>query len=253
MVTAATAVVVLAATQPFAAAGVPEAAAPAAAPVPVDVVGFGDSVPLGRHCGGCGDLFTLYAHSVAAPGAPITVVNLAKGNTTSSDALATMRRSSSEAAIKKATTVVIFTGADDFGSAWRKVSKGGSQKKYYRPLESKVRSNVEKMIDLAHSLNPNAHVAVLDYWAAMEDGAVARHDYTKAQLTAGAAATDYLNKGLVGAARHSHAAFVSTYHLFKGANGNQDPTKYLAGDGNHPNAAGMHLITAALVSALREA
>jgi lysophospholipase L1-like esterase len=162
-----------------------------------------------------------------------------------------MRKSSSEASIRQATTVVIFTGADDVESAWRKVSKGASAKKNYKPVENKVRSNVEKMIDLAHSLNSRAQVAVLDYWGAVEDGDVAKHDYTKAQRTAAASATDYVNKALAGAARHSRAVFVSTYHLFKGPHGTKNPTKYLAADGNHPNAAGMHAITAALVSALR--
>jgi lysophospholipase L1-like esterase len=254
LLTGAMGVGVLAIAQPFAAGSTAVTATPAAAPAapaPVNVVGFGDSVPLGKHCGGCGDLFTLYAHSVAAPGASITVTNLAKGNTTSSDALKTMRKSSAEAAVRKATTVVIFTGADDVESAWRKVSKGASAKKDYTSVEKKVKSNVEKMIDLAHSLNPAAKVAVLDYWGAVEDGDVAKHDYSKAQIKAAASATDYVNKGLAGAARHSHAAFVSTYHLFKGKNGTKNPTKYLADDGNHPNAAGMHLITAALVSALR--
>src|SRR5262249_54276868 len=78
--------------QPHAAAGgTAVAATPAPTPSPVEVVGFGDSVPLGKHCDGCGNLFALYAKGAAAPGAAVTVVNLAKGNTTSADALKTMR------------------------------------------------------------------------------------------------------------------------------------------------------------------
>jgi lysophospholipase L1-like esterase len=248
LLTAAAGVVAVAALQPPAVAGGALAAASTASSV--DVVGFGDSVPLGKHCGGCGDLFTLYARGASAPGAATTVVNLAKGNTTSADALKTMRKASSEAAVRKATTVVIFTGADDVESAWRKVSKGASAKKTYTPVEKTVRTNVEKMIDLAHSLNPAAQVVVLDYWGAVEDGKVAKQDYSKAQRKAAESATDYVNKALAGAARHSHATFVSTYHLFKGANGTKDPTKFLADDGNHPNALGMHTIAGALLQAL---
>ncbi|HEY3604317.1 MAG TPA: SGNH/GDSL hydrolase family protein [Sporichthyaceae bacterium] len=249
LLTAAVGVVVVAATQPFAAAG-STAAAPTPGAATVDVVGFGDSVPLGKHCGGCGDLFTLYAKRITPAGQTPTVVNLAKGNTTSKDALKTLKKSSSEAAVKKATTVLIYTGADDFKNAFTAVSHGGSAKKHYKPVEKSVEANVESMIGLIHSLNPAAHVAVLDYWAAMEDGKVAKHDYTKAELKAGTEATDYLNKGLAAAAKHSHATYVSTYTLFKGKHGDKDPTKYLADDGNHPNAAGMKAITAALVAAL---
>jgi len=237
--------------QPFAAAGgTVVAATPTPPPPPAYVVGFGDSVPLGHHCGGCGTLFELYAKSATAPGRPVTVVNFAQANSTSKDALNTLRRSSSEAAVRKATTVVIFTGADDFKGSFSAVSRGGSAKKNFKPVEKRVESNVESMIKLVHLLNGSAHVAVLDYWAAMEDGKVAKHDYSKARLKAAREATDYLNQGLKAAAKAQHAAYVSTYTLFKGKNGDKDPTKYLAGDGNHPNAAGMYAITAALVAAL---
>jgi lysophospholipase L1-like esterase len=248
VITAALGVGSVAIAQPFAAAV--GSADPGPATPPAYVVGFGDSVPLGNHCGGCGNLFTLYAKNATAPGRPLTVVNLAKANTTSADALATLRRSSSEAAVRRATTVLIFTGADDFKSSWHAVSRGKSAKKNYKPVEKRVESNVEKMIKLVHSLNPAAHVAVLDYWGAMEDGKVARKDYSRAQLKAASEATDYLNKGLKAAAGAEHATYVSTYTLFKGKNGTKDPTKYLADDGNHPNATGMYAITAALVRAL---
>jgi lysophospholipase L1-like esterase len=249
VVTAAIGVGALAIAQPFAAAVGPATAAPGAVP-PANVVGFGDSVPLGAHCGGCGNLFALYAKGATTPGRPISVLNLAKGNTTSKDALSTLRRSSSEAAVKKATTVVIYTGADDFKDSFKAVSRGKSAKKNYKPVEQTVESNVEKMIKLVHELNPAAHVAVLDYWGAMEDGKVAKQDYSKAQLKAADEATDYLNRGLKAAAKAEHATYVSTYTLFKGKNGDKDPTKYLASDGNHPNATGMYAITAALVKAL---
>jgi len=157
---------------------------------------------------------------------------------------------SSQAALRKATTVLIYTGADDFKSSFHAVSRGKSAKKNYKPVEHSVESNVEKMIKLAHSLQPAAHVVVLDYWGAMEDGKVAKKDYSKAQLKAADEATDYLNRGLKAAARAEHATYVSTYTLFKGKNGAKDPTKYLASDGNHPNATGMYAITAALVRAL---
>jgi lysophospholipase L1-like esterase len=241
----------LVAAQPHAAAGGSAvAASPAPTLNPMEIVGFGDSVPLGAHCGGCGDLFTLYAHGVAAPGQGVTVVNLARGGSTSADALKKLKSRTAADAVRKASTVIIYTGADDFGPAFRAVSRGGSASKHYKPVEKKVRTNVEKMITLVHSLNSAAHVAVLDYWAAMEDGKVAKHDYSRAQLRAGAEATDYLNKGLKAAAKKEHATYVSTFTLFKGKHGTKDPTKYLASDGNHPNAAGMRAITAALVKAL---
>jgi lysophospholipase L1-like esterase len=244
IVTAALGVSTFAFAQPFASATAPTTSPPAI------IVGFGDSVPLGKHCNGCGNLFTLYARAATVPGQATSVVNLARGNTTSKDALATLRKTSSEAAVRKATTVVIFTGADDFKKAFTAVSKGKSARKNYKPVEARVESNVEKMIRMVHALNPAAHVAVLDYWGAMEDGKVAREDYSKAQLKAANAATAYLDRGLKAATKAAHATYVSTYTLFKGKNGDKDPTKYLAPDGNHPNATGMYAITAALKQAL---
>jgi lysophospholipase L1-like esterase len=41
---------------------------------------------------------------------------------------------------------------------------------------------------------------------------------------------------------------VDLYAPFKG-NGTANPTKFLAGDGDHPNAAGYMLITSALLKA----
>jgi lysophospholipase L1-like esterase len=250
LVTAAIAVVTVAAQPWSAAGGTVIATTPTTGSAAVDVVGFGDSVPLGKHCGGCGDLFTLYAQGVSVPGQAVTVLNLAKGGTTSADALKKLKSRTAADAVRKASTVIIYTGADDFGPAFRAVSRGGSASKNYKPVEKRVQTNVAKMITLVHSLNSAAHVAVLDYWAAMEDGKVAKHDYSRAQLKAGAEATDYLNRSLKAAAKKDHATYVSTFTLFKGKSGTKDPTKYLAPDGNHPNAAGMKAITAALVKAL---
>lgn len=50
----------------------------------VAVVGFRS---LGKHCGGCGDLFTAYAKAASPSGAQVDVANLAKGGSTTTDML----------------------------------------------------------------------------------------------------------------------------------------------------------------------
>ena len=63
-------------------------------------------------------------------------------------------------------------------------------------------------------------------------------------------ATAYANKAILRAARAKGATYVSTYVVFRGADGKADPTSLLAADGDHPNARGDQRIAQALARAL---
>ena len=69
----------------------------------------------------------------------------------------------------------------------------------------------------------------------------------------GRAATDRLTRAanalIATAARKDGAGYVDLYAAFKGEHAERDPTRLLAADGDHPNAAGHRVIAAALLSA----
>jgi lysophospholipase L1-like esterase len=134
------------------------------------------------------------------------------------------------------------TGANDFNDAFDQVSLGAPAEETYASVATAVEDNVTTTVQKIHSLNASAHVMVLDYWAAMEDGAVAAEDYDVATTAAAIASTTYLNDSLAVAAKATGAVYISTYTAFKGPPGTRDPTALLVADGDHPNAAGHQLI-----------
>jgi len=84
----------------------------------------------------------------------------------------------------------------------------------------------------------------------MKDGKVARAAYGPAGVKAANEATAYADNAILRAARAQGATYVSTYGVFKGADGRTDPTPLLAADGDHPNARGHQVIAQALARAL---
>ena len=208
------------------------------------VVGLGNSVPSGAACS-CVNFVRAYAAMVKA-----TVENDAVSGSTSADVVNQLAAGAVQAHLKAATTVLIMTGANDFNDAFDEVSLGAPAAPTYSPVATAVQDNVTAVVQKIHALNGNAQVVVLDYWAAMEDGAVAAKDYDAPTMAASVASTTYVNDALSVAAKATGALYISTYAAFKGPAGANDPTGLLAADGDHPNAAGHQLIARAIYSAL---
>ena len=226
------------------------AEAPAANPKAPVVVALGDSVPAGSACD-CPNFVSAYAAKAAdAAGTSATVRNYAVSGSTSADARALLGTGRVRAAVAGASTVLIMTGANDFVGAFEEVSGGAIAATAYPPVAHAVQTNITAAVRTVRALNDHARVVVLDYWAAMEDGDVAAHDYDAATRRAAAAATGYLDDAISAAARATGATYVSTFVAFKGADGSKDPTPLLADDGDHPNAAGHRVIARAVAAAL---
>jgi lysophospholipase L1-like esterase len=227
------------------------AAQPATTAVPTRVVvGFGNSVPSGAACG-CQNFVSAYAAMVAnGTNTTMTVDNDAVSGSTSADVVNQLAKSSVQSQVRAASTVLIMTGANDFNDAFDQVSLGAPATEMYPPVATAVQENVSTIIDKIHALNPGAHVVVLDYWAAMEDGAVAAKDYDPTAMAASIACTSAVNDALSVAAKATGALYLSTYTAFKGPSGTNDPTGLLAADGDHPNAAGHQLIARTIYAAL---
>ncbi|HKN40446.1 MAG TPA: SGNH/GDSL hydrolase family protein [Acidimicrobiia bacterium] len=214
------------------------------------VVGFGNSVPSGAACS-CETFVSAYANMVAsATNTKATVDNDAVSGSTSADVVNQLAKSAVQAHVKAATTVLIMTGANDFNDAFDQVSLGAPTAETYAPVATAVQDNLTAIVEKIHSLNAGARVVVLDYWAAMEDGAVAAKDYDAPTMAAAIASTTYVNEALTVAAKATGAMYVSTYTAFKGPAGANDPTALLAADGDHPDAAGHQLIAKTIYAAL---
>jgi lysophospholipase L1-like esterase len=214
------------------------------------VLGFGNSVPSGTACL-CENFVSAYAAMVAAgTNTKAAVDNDAVPGSTSADVVNQLGRTNVQAQVKAATTVLIMTGANDFNDSFDQVSLGAPAADSYAPVATAVQDNVTAIVEKIHSLNGNAHVVVLDYWAAMEDGAVAAKDYDAAAMAASLACTSAVNDALAVAAKAAGATYVSTYTAFKGSNGTNDPSALLAADGDHPDAAGHQLIARTIYAVL---
>lgn len=214
------------------------------------VVGLGNSVPSGAACG-CENFVSAYADMVsAATNTRATVANKAVSGSTSADLVNLLSGAGVQAELRSATTVLIMTGANDFNDAFDQVSLGAPAAETYGPVATAVQDNVTTVVEKIHGLNAAAHVVVLDYWAAMEDGAVAARDYDPPAMAASVACTTSVNGALAVAAKATNAVYVSTYTAFKGPGGRVDPTALLAADGDHPDAAGHQVIAKAVYDAL---
>jgi acyl-CoA thioesterase-1 len=214
------------------------------------VVGLGNSVASGTACS-CVNFVGAYAALVAmGTNTKATVDNDAVPGSTSADVVNQLAKDAVQAEIKSATTVLIMTGANDFNDAFDQVSLGAPATATYAPVATAVQENVTTTVEKIHALNAGAHVVVLGYWAAMEDGAVAAKDYDGAAVAASIASTTSVNDALAVAAKATGAIYLSTYTAFKGATGTNDPTALLAADGDHPDAAGHQLIARTIYAAL---
>ena len=214
------------------------------------VIGLGNSVPSGAACS-CVNFVSAYAAMVGAgTNTKATVDNDAVSGSTSADVVNQLTRSAVQAQVRSATTVLIMTGANDFNDAFDQVSLGAPATETYAPVATAVQDNVTAIVEKLHSLNSSAHVVVLDYWAAMEDGAVAAKDYDAPTMAASVASTTAVNDALAVAAKSTGAMYVSTYTAFKGPNGTNDPTALLAPDGDHLDAAGHQLIARTIYGVL---
>jgi lysophospholipase L1-like esterase len=218
---------------------------------PLSVVSFGDSVPSGGNCG-CSPFPFTYSGLVAShTGARVSTTNFATGGFTSTDVRRQIETPAAKAAIRKASTVVIMAGANDFPGAYGRVRHGMPADVAYRPVAATVRANVEAMVRRIRTLHPGpVNVAILGYWNVFRDGKVGYSTLGAAGMASANKATAHANQALLQAAASTGSRYVFVYGTFKGKDGKTDPTPLLAFDGDHPNARGHRAIAGRLYAAL---
>ena len=215
------------------------------------VVGVGDSVTAATSCD-CPGFVEPYAKGLPkSAGGPARGVNLGSNGLTAAGLLKQVTTSTPTAdGVAEADTLLVTIGANDLMPLIPRWRASGCPASCYQPAVDAVGSDISGILAAAKTLRGSKPLRVLvtSYWNVFADGDVASASETPAYLAWSDELTRALNSRICTAARGAGGICVDLYVPFKG-NGTQNPTKYLAGDGDHPNAAGYELITSALLKA----
>lgn len=214
------------------------------------VVALGDSVPRGSNCR-CTPYPELSASSFTVPATrEMTATNDAVGGFTSSDVLTQLRSDSDVMSnVASADVVEIEIGANDV--AYNRSC--GTSVACYQPMMSSIEYNLTEIVARVRELTPGRQVLVilLDYWSVWLGG-----QYAEAKGPAYVSAADQITNQVTtvikGTAAQTGSAYVDLRAAFKGPRYADDETRYLASDGDHPNAAGHEQIAAAVVDVLTD-
>jgi acyl-CoA thioesterase I len=214
------------------------------------LVALGDSVPHGSNCG-CTPYPQLSASSLTvAATRQVTATNDAVAGFTSADVLTQLRTDSDvDSDVANADVVEIEIGANDV--AYSKTC--GTSVACYRPMIRSTAHNLAEIVARVHEQTEGhtALVVLLDYWSVWLGGQYADAE-GPAYVDAAAAVTDQMNNVVKTVAAQTGSAYVDLRAAFKGPDYAHDETRYLASDGDHPNAAGHRQIAAAVVDVVRQ-
>ena len=216
----------------------------------VTVVGIGDSVTSAAACGCTGFVELVAAHLPAAAGGPAHVVNLGTSGLTAAGLDTSITRPGpTTSAVAQGDILLITIGANDLTPLLSQWATSGCPAACYGPAVDAVGSHLGAILDAAKKLRGHlpTQMLVTDYWNVFADGDVARKTNGTAYLRWSDELTRALNNRICLAAQHAGATCVDLYAPFK-ADGSRNPTAFLAGDGDHPNAAGHQLIASTVLA-----
>ena len=221
------------------------------APPPLHVVGLGDSVMAGTNCG-CPGMVEEYADALdRRTGRTTHVANLGQDGAVTADVLQDLAGAPrTKSAVAGADVVVVTVGANDLEpqrAAWQ---SSGCAARCYEAAAGAVGRRLARVLRAlaADRGGRTDHVLVTDYWNVFRDGQVALDADGAAERAWSERVTAAADREICAAAQRSGALCVDLVAPFKG-DGRRDPTPLLAGDGDHPNAAGMQAIVTALLAA----
>jgi lysophospholipase L1-like esterase len=152
--------------------------------------------------------------------------------------------------VAEADILLVTIGANDLMPLLSQWQSGSCPAACYSPSVDAVGSDLSAILAAAKELRGGrtTQVLVTDYWNVFADGDVARDSEGPAYLRWSDELTRALNNRICTAAENAGATCVDLYAPYKG-DGSRNPTALLAGDGDHPNAAGNQLISSALLAA----
>ena len=214
------------------------------------LVALGDSVPRGSNCE-CTPYPELSASSLTVPATrQVTATNDAVDGFTSADVLTQLRTDPDVASdLANADVVEIEIGANDV--AYSRSCR--TSVACYQPMIRSTEHNLAEIVARVDELTVghNVLVVLLDYWSVWLGGQYAEAE-GPAYVHAAAAVTDQINTAVKGTAVQTGCAYVDLRAAFKGPDYAYDETRYLASDGDHPNAAGHRQIAASVVAVVSQ-
>ena len=216
------------------------------------VLGLGDSVTSAAACG-CAGFVQDFSDALAGRrGSLVRSVNLGQPGLTSVQLDEELHHDSPvRNSVGAADIVLITIGANDLMPSLAAWDTAGCNDICAAGGISAVRSRISSIVDQVHALRHGlpTQVLVTNYWNVFEDGDVASADRGQSYLVWSDRLTKRLNASICAAATSGGATCVDLYAPFKG-DGTANPTHLLAGDGDHPNAAGHAAIARALMAQL---
>ncbi len=218
----------------------------------LSIIGLGDSVMAGTACG-CNGIMNGFATAIAAhTGDQVTAANFGDPGATSQDLLNDLRTDDAvREAVVHADVIVVISGANDLYDAYASQQSGGCNASCYEPAVGTMKTSLSAAMDVLRGLNSSAQLLICDYWAIFPDGAAVTGPGRASELAFNAAITDAANSAIAEVASTHQAALIDLITPFKGRSRVGDPTALLASDGDHPNAAGVRRIVAALMARFR--
>ncbi|ETK34034.1 SGNH/GDSL hydrolase family protein [Microbispora sp. ATCC PTA-5024] len=232
----------------------PASSSPASSSAAVrNVVALGDSVPAGSACD-CTPFVSLVGQALAArQGTDVATDNLASGGLTTQGLLDQLDDDSARRTLVSADLTIITIGANDFdsGSVTDDDCGPGAGLACYRDDLTRLRTDMDAILARVRALQTRrgSRILVTGYWNVFVDGAVGRAE-GDAYMANSDSLTRAVNDTIAASARAAGVRYVDLYTPFKGPGGTGDDTALLAGDGDHPAAAGHRLIARQILSAL---
>lgn len=216
----------------------------------VRVVGLGDSVMAGTNCG-CAGIAQEYGSALGSrDGDQVQVTNLGADGSVTDDLLEDLQSdSATRSAIAAADVVLVTIGANDLLPELDEWRSAGCDDACFSGPAARMGQNLSKILAAVAAVQAghSATVLVTDYWNVFTDGAVARMAGGQQQVDWSADITAAANDQICAAAHGAGDTCVDLVPVFKPSGA--DPTPLLASDGDHPNAAGVQAIVAALLAA----
>jgi lysophospholipase L1-like esterase len=180
----------------------------------------------------------------------VKATNDAVGGFTSADVLRQLRSDSDVVSdVANADVVEIEIGANDVAYS----GSCGTSVACYQPMVSSTERNLDQIVARVHQLTAGRPIQLilLDYWSVWLGG---RYADAEGPVYVGAvtSVTNQVNTVIKRTAVDTDSDYVDLRAIFKGPDYDSDETRYLASDGDHPNAAGDQKIAAAVVDLVRQ-
>lgn len=211
------------------------------------VVGLGDSVMAGENCG-CRGIPARYAERLAAARETgVDWQNLGEEGITSEDMLASLTDDADvRAGVARADIVLVTIGANDMYSL---PLPGSCNQECIDRAASATGGRIAQILSRIRQLRADqpTRVLVTNYWNVFTDGEVARSSETESELHWDRRVTEATNSAICANLDPGSTCVDLDTPFHDTPTG--DPSRYLADDGDHPNADGVELIVTRLLAA----